>query len=79
MGTWSPDGRAVLLAVSRDSTGAQQIWSIPLGGGAPRPVVSVDDPSLFTGRGNMVARAGTLYFPVLRSESDVWTVEIARR
>jgi Tol biopolymer transport system component len=79
VGTWSPDGGAVLLAISPDSTGAQQIWSVPLGGGAPRPVVSVDDPSLFTGRATMVARAGTLYFAVLRSESDIWTVEIARR
>jgi hypothetical protein len=39
----------------------------------------VDDPSLFAGRGPIVARAGTLYFAVLRSESDIWTVEIARR
>jgi hypothetical protein len=42
-------------------------------------VVRVDDPSLFTGRGNMVARAGTLYFLVLRSESDIWTVEVAKQ
>ena len=67
------------MALSADSTGAQQIWSVPLGGGAPRPVVGVDDPSLFTGRATMVARAGTLYFAVLRSESDIWTVEVARR
>jgi serine/threonine-protein kinase len=77
--TWSPDGRAVLLAVPADSNGGQQIWSLPLGSGAPRPVVRLDDPDLALGRGPMIARAGTLYFTVLRSESDIWTVEVARQ
>jgi Tol biopolymer transport system component len=79
VGTWAPDGRAVLLVLSPDSTGGQQIWSLPLGSGAPRPVVRVDDPGLFTGRGPMIARGETLYFQVLRLESDIWTVEVARR
>jgi TolB protein len=78
-GAWAEDGRHVLLVMDADSTGEQQIWSTPLEGGEPRLLVRMDDRRVGFGRGSMVARNGTLYFAVLRSESDIWTAELARR
>ncbi|MEO6057517.1 MAG: protein kinase [Gemmatimonadales bacterium] len=76
-GAWAADGRGVLLAMTGDSTHEQQIWLMPLdGGAAPRLLVRLDDPRVGIGRGSMVARGGTLYFLLTRSESDIWTAEL---
>jgi serine/threonine-protein kinase len=76
---WAEDSRHLLVAMTGDSTGEQQIWSTPLEGGEPKLLVRLDDRRVGFGRGSMVARRGTLYFCVLRSKSDVWTAEVAGR
>ena len=77
--TWAEDGRHVLVEMDADSTGEQQIWSAPLEGGEPRLLVRMDDRRVGFGRGSFVARKGTLYFGVLRSESDIWTADLGGR
>jgi TolB protein len=76
---WAEDSHHVLLAMDADSTGEQQVWSMPLDGGVPRMVIRLDDRRVGFGRGSMVARGGSLYFLMLRSDSDIWTAELAER
>jgi Tol biopolymer transport system component len=75
--TWGEDSHHVLLAMDADSTGEQQVWSLPLDGGVPRMLIRLDDRRVGFGRGSMVARGGSLYFLMLRSDSDIWTAELA--
>jgi hypothetical protein len=76
---WAEDNRHILLAMGADSTGEQQVWSMPVEGGTPRLLVRMDDRSLQFGRGSMVVRGGELYFLMLRSESDIWSAELNDR
>ncbi len=75
---WAGDSR-VLLAMEADTSGEQQVWSMPIEGGAPRLILRMDDPRVGFGRGSMLERKGVLYFLMLRSESDIWTTELADR
>jgi TolB protein len=75
---WAGDGR-VLLAMEADTSGKQQAWSMPIAGGAPRLILQMDEPRVGFGRGAMIERGGMLYFLMLRSESDIWTAELADR
>ena len=52
---------------------------MPVEGGAPRLILRMDNPGVGFGRGSMLAREGVLYFLMLRSESDIWTTELADR
>jgi hypothetical protein len=74
---WAGDSR-VLLAMEADTNGEQQVWSMPIEGGAPRLMPRMDDPRVGFGRGSMVEREGVLYFLMLRSESDIWTAALGR-
>jgi Tol biopolymer transport system component len=73
---WAPDSRHVVIVVSADSTPFQTMWSVPLDGGAPRPLIHFDDAYITFGRGAFAVRDSTIYFALLRSESDVWTAEL---
>ena len=77
--TWTADSRHVLVIVSNDTLPYQTMWSVPIGGDAPRPVMTIDDPSVAFGRGTFAARDSTLYFALLRSESDVWTADLSAK
>jgi serine/threonine-protein kinase len=76
---WSPDGRHLLTVVSSDTAPFQILWSVPLDGGAPRPLIRFDDPLTTFGRGTFAARGSTIYVTLLRSESDAWVAEVGRR
>ena len=77
--TWAPDSRHVFAVVSSDTVPYQTMWSVPLDGSAPRPMIRFDDPATAFGRGAFTARDTTIYFCLLRSESDVWTAELTAR
>ena len=77
--TWAPDSRHVFAVVSSDTVPYQTMWSVPLDGSAPRPIIRFDDPATAFGRGAFTARDTTIYFCLLRSESDVWTAELTAR
>ena len=76
---WAPDGRHVYLVISSETPPFQTLWSVPVDSGAPRPVVTFDDPLVAFGRGVFAARDSTIYFALLRSESDLWTAELGVR
>ena len=76
---WAPDSRHVVIVVSADTAPFQTMWSVPLDGGAPRPLVRFDDPYTTFGRGAFAVRDSTIYFASLRSESDVWTAELTTK
>jgi len=76
--SWDPDSRHIFTLVSSDTAPFQALWSVPIDGGAPRELVTFDDPYTAFGRGTFVARGRTLYFAQLKSESDIWTAEVAR-
>jgi hypothetical protein len=77
--TWAPDSRHLLIVVSNDTMPRQTLWSVPLEGGEPRPLVTFDDPSTTFGRGAFAAHDSTLYLSLLRSESDIWVAELGER
>jgi hypothetical protein len=76
---WAPDSRHVLTVVSTDTVPYQTMWSVPLDGGPPRPLIRFDDPLTAFGRGAFAALDSTIYFAMLRSESDVWVAEVGRK
>jgi serine/threonine-protein kinase len=76
---WAPDSRHALLVVSSDTVPYQTMWSVPIDGGAPRPLIHFDDPLTTFGRGAFTAVDTTVYFELLRSESDIWTAELEAR
>ena len=77
--TWAPDSRHLLIVVSNDTMPRQTLWSVPLEGGEPRPLVTFDDPGTTFGRGAFAAHDTTLYITILRSESDLWVAELGER
>ncbi|HUR94253.1 MAG TPA: protein kinase [Gemmatimonadales bacterium] len=74
--TWAPDSRHVFTVVSNDTVPFQTMWSVPIDGGAPRPLIHFDDPHVTFGRGTFVVREETIYFALLRSDSDIWIAEV---
>ncbi len=76
--TWAPDGRHVYAVVSGDTIPYQTLWSVPLDGEPPRPLVQFDDPLTSFGRGAFCGLGTTIYFTMLRSEADVWVAELSR-
>jgi len=76
--SWDPDSRHIFTLVSSDTVPFQTLWSVPIEGGVPRELVTFDDPYTAFGRGTFVARGRTLYFAQLKSESDIWTAELAQ-
>ena len=76
---WAPDGRNLYTVVSADTVPFQTLWSVPIDGAPPRPLIRFDDPLTVSGRGAFAALDGTIYFALLRSESDIWTAEVTTR
>ena len=76
---WAADSRHVYTVVSSDTVPFQTMWSVPLDGSPPRPLVLFDDPLTTFGRGTFVATDSMLYTALLRSESDIWTAEVTTR
>jgi Tol biopolymer transport system component/tRNA A-37 threonylcarbamoyl transferase component Bud32 len=77
--TWARDSRHIIIVVSSDTAPFQTMWSVPLDGGTPRPLVTFDDPYSAFGRGAFTVHDATIYFAVTRSESDVWVVDVTIR
>jgi eukaryotic-like serine/threonine-protein kinase len=77
--SWAPDGRHAFMVFSSDTAPYQTLWSVPVDSGRPRPLIWFDDPLAAFGRGAPAAHDSTIYFALLRSESDVWTAEMSAR
>jgi Tol biopolymer transport system component len=76
---WGADSRHALIVVSRDTVPFQIVWSVPVDGSPPRPLITFDDPYTTFGRGALAVHDSTIYFGQLRSESDIWMVELTSR
>jgi Tol biopolymer transport system component/tRNA A-37 threonylcarbamoyl transferase component Bud32 len=76
---WGPDSRHVFIVVPSDTAPFQTLWSVPLDGATPRPVLVFDDPYATFGRGSFAVQGSTIYFALLRSESDVWVADVGVR
>ena len=76
---WAPDSRQVYAVVSSERPPFQTLWSVSIDGAAPRPVITFDDPLATFGRGVFAVRDSTIYFALLRSESDIWMAELGVR
>jgi serine/threonine-protein kinase len=77
--SWAPDSRAVYAIVGSDSAGSQTLWSIPIDGAPPRPIVNFDDPEVMFGRGAFAVHDSTVYFQLLEADSDVWVSDVTVR
>jgi hypothetical protein len=74
--TWTADSRHILAVVSADTVPFQTMWSVPVDGGPPRPLIEFDDPISVFGRGTFATHGDSIYFALLRSESDIWVAEL---
>jgi Tol biopolymer transport system component len=75
-GVFSRDGTAIYLFGAHED-GRRGIWKIPLGAGAPRLIVSDDDPGL-SFFGQPTVGADRVYATVAAYESDVWVMRLGR-
>jgi hypothetical protein len=73
---FSRDGTAIYLFGAHED-GRRGIWKIPLGAGAPRLIVSDDDPGL-SFFGQPTVGADRVYATVAAYESDVWVMRLGR-
>jgi Tol biopolymer transport system component len=72
---YSRDGRTI-FALAVHSDGRRGIWAIPVAGGAPRLVISHDDPSLENHIENMSVGPDRMYLIVSQYESDIWVANL---
>ncbi|HEY3934372.1 MAG TPA: protein kinase [Gemmatimonadales bacterium] len=72
---WSPDSRSLYLN-SHDADGRAMFWSLPLDGGAPRLVATVDDLSRPAYRTEFAVGGGRIFFGVNDRQSDVFVMEL---
>jgi Tol biopolymer transport system component/DNA-binding SARP family transcriptional activator len=74
---WSRDGREVLFkGVERG--GASSIWAVPVTGGRPRLLLRIDDLLRTSPRPEFATDGRRLYFTLVQSESDLWSMELRR-
>ena len=76
---WGPDSRHVFIVVPSDTAPFQTLWSVPIDGASPRPLLFFEDPYATFGRGSFAVHGSTIYFALLRSESDVWVADVGVR
>lgn len=74
---WGPDPRVVFVHVYSADGGAS-FWSVPLSGGSPRRLLTVDDPARSVRRQEFSTDGRRLFFTLAADESDVWVMELRR-
>jgi Tol biopolymer transport system component len=75
---WAPDGRA-LYYKAFDSDGRSSIWSLPIGGGTPQPILRLDDPARESSRPEFTTDGRRLFFTISERECDIWELELDSR
>ena len=70
--------RRTLYFKSREADGRSMIWSVPVTGGKPRPVVKFDltRPSI---RQDFAVGAGRIFFTLEDRQADIWVAEVSKR
>jgi Tol biopolymer transport system component len=70
---------AALFFSAIDRDGRYGFYTLPYGGGPPRPVLTFDDPARQPRRPEFDTDGRRLFFTIATDESDVWLLELARR
>jgi len=74
----SEDGQTVYFK-SLDPDGRSTIWSMPLTGGKPRPLVRFVDSARPSIRPDFAVGAGRVFFTLEDRQADIWVAEVSRR
>ena len=75
---WSSDGRELYFK-AHDAAGRAQFWSVPVAGGSPTLLLTLDNPAQSSFRPEWALRAGRMYFTVDDRQSDVWVMHVTPR
>jgi Tol biopolymer transport system component len=71
---WSDDGRYIYTR--NTSASGTTFWRIPLAGGAPEPIVTLEGGQRSSG--GWGSAAGRLSYSISEERSDLWVMEVAR-
>ncbi len=74
----SDDQRSVYFK-SHDPEGRASFWSMPMSGGAPRLLVTVDDLARPSRRFDFTAGGGRLFFTLDDRRSNIWIADVTER
>jgi Tol biopolymer transport system component len=75
---WNTDGRSVYVR-SFDSQGNTTLWTVPIGGGVPRLLITLDSHGLTPSRGGWGVWANQFIFTAPDQQSDIWVMEVTAR
>jgi TolB protein len=74
---WSADGKAVIFK-GLNRARASSIWSMPVDGDTPKPLVLFTDPAFKSARSEFTTDGRSLFFTITEMESDIWRLELLR-
>ena len=74
----SGDGQSVYFK-SHDAELRASIWSVPLAGGQPKPLVRFNDLTRGSIRPDFATKAGLFYFTLEDRQADIWVAEVTKR
>ena len=74
----SEDGTAVYFK-SHDPEGRASFWSVPMAGGPPALLATIDDLSRPSRRFDFTAGGGRLFFTIDDRRSTIWTADVTER
>jgi serine/threonine-protein kinase len=72
---WSPDSRTLYFKAAADERRAT-IWAVPAAGGAPRLLVTFDDPQRPSLRREFATDGKRFFFTIAQDESDIWVADV---
>jgi serine/threonine-protein kinase len=75
---WSRDSQTIYYK-AYDRHRHSSIWSVPIGGGAPRLLLRFDDQARRSLRREFATDGRRIYFTVARDESDIFAMELVRK
>jgi Tol biopolymer transport system component len=73
-----PDGRTLYFK-SHDDRGRASFWSIPIAGGKPQRLVTLDDPARPSSRSEFAVDRERLYFAIEDRRSSIWVTDVTGR
>ena len=74
----SDDGQSVYFK-SHDADLRASLWSVPITGGRPKPLVRFNDLTHGSIRPDFAVKAGQFYFTLEDRQADIWVAEVTKR
>jgi Tol biopolymer transport system component len=75
---FGPDGRTLYFK-SHDDRGRASFWSIPVAGGKPKRLITLDDPTRPSSRSEFAVDHERLYFAIEDRRSSIWVTDVTGR